>query len=93
MRFLCVQVWENNILNLLKYTVVHFRLVSISIYVAEGAGLPSMNIRADQLVALLPSFRSVRRLQYVNIVLQTKNPTNKTTDGCVRNFDARCHGA
>ena len=46
--------------------------------------------KVDQLVALLPSFRSVHHLQYVNFVLQGKNAVNEATDWYVRNFDARC---
>ena len=28
-----------------------------------------------------------------HFVPQTKNTTDEATDGCVRNFDAGCHGA
>ena len=48
--------------------------------------------RRNRLVASLPRFCSIRRLQYVNFVPQTNNATNKATDICVWNFDARCHG-
>ena len=44
--------------------------------------------KADQLVALLLSFRSIQSL--ANFVLQGKNAANEATDGCVQTFDARC---
>ena len=47
----------------------------------------------DRLVASLPSFCSVRPLQYANFVLQAKNAANNATDGYLRNFDAGCCGA
>ena len=39
----------------------------------------------DQLVDLLPSFHSVRHLQYVNFMPQTINATNEATDSVCEN--------
>ena len=46
--------------------------------------------KADQLVASLPSFRSIQSSLAVRkfCARQGKNAANEATDGCVRTFDA-----
>ena len=56
---------------------------SLHLFLVEASPMREKAVscyKMDQLVASLPSFRSVYRLQYVNFVLQPKNAANEAID-------------